>query len=113
MAYNIQLADRVREALEHEADVTEVKMFRGVCFMVHEKLCICVNAEELLFRIGPDEMETALELNGTRPMIQNGRTAKGYIFVRQEELRDHKQFEHWVKLALKFNPQAKASVKKK
>ncbi|XHR96834.1 hypothetical protein ACFJIV_09365 [Mucilaginibacter sp. UC70_90] len=40
MAYNEQMADRIREALMDLPAVEEKKMFQGVCFMVDDKLCV-------------------------------------------------------------------------
>jgi TfoX/Sxy family transcriptional regulator of competence genes len=45
MAYNTKLADRIREALAHLPDVEEKEMFRGVCFMVDGKMCVCVSGD--------------------------------------------------------------------
>ena len=46
-------------------------------------------------------------------MIMNGRASKNYVFVAQEAIQSQKDFDRWVKLALDFNPRAKASKKKK
>jgi TfoX/Sxy family transcriptional regulator of competence genes len=61
---NEQLTDRVREALVNATDVTEKRMFGGICFMVDDKMCICVRDNQLMCRVGPDEYETAVEENG-------------------------------------------------
>ena len=113
MAYDTKLADKVREALVHLPGVEEKEMFRGVCFMVDGKMCVCVSGNELLCRIGADAMETALEENGTRQMVMQGRPSKDFIFVSEEGFQHPKDFDHWIKLALDFNPKAKASKKKK
>ena len=113
MAYNTKLADRIRDTLQHLTDVEEKEMFRGVCFMVDGKMCVCVSGDEMLCRIGPDEMEASLEQNGCRQMINNGRVMKDYIYLGEEAFRTQKDFDHRIKLALDFNPKAKASKKKK
>jgi TfoX/Sxy family transcriptional regulator of competence genes len=113
MAYNIKLADKIREAFEHLPDVEEKEMFRGVCFMVDGKMCICVSGDEMLCRIGAAEVENAVEQNGVRQMMINGRLAKDYIYVSEEAYGRKQEFDHWVKLSLDFNPLAKASKKRK
>lgn len=41
MTANEQLANRVREMLaEHTDNITEKKMFGGICFMVDDKMCV-------------------------------------------------------------------------
>jgi hypothetical protein len=42
----------------------EKAMFGGICFMVNDKMCICVKDTNLMCRIGPDDAETAVEQNG-------------------------------------------------
>jgi TfoX/Sxy family transcriptional regulator of competence genes len=113
MAYNTKLADRVREAFEHLPDVEEKEMFRGICFMVNGKMCVCVSGDELLCRVGAAQVEKAVEQNGCRQMINNGRVMKDYIFVSEESFHQPKDFDLWIKLSLDFNPEAKASKKKK
>jgi hypothetical protein len=113
MKYNTKLADRIREALQHLPVVEEKEMFRGVCFMVNNKMCVCVSGDELLCRIGADEMEAALENNHVRQMVMaRNRPSKDFVFVGDEGFQRQADFEHWIKLALAFNPKAKASKKK-
>src|SRR5258708_703884 len=81
MAFNELLAGRIREALAHLPDVVEKKMFHGICFMVNGKMCLCVRLDDMLCRIGPHKYGDALEMNHCRPMIHNGRTMTGFVFV--------------------------------
>jgi TfoX/Sxy family transcriptional regulator of competence genes len=111
MAFNERLANRIREALTHLPDVVEKKMFHGICFMVNGKMCVCVRLDELLCRIGPHKYGEALEMSYCRPMIHNGRTMTGFVFVSEEGIRKKKDFEYWVDLALEFNKEAKATKK--
>jgi TfoX/Sxy family transcriptional regulator of competence genes len=113
MAYNQQLADRIRELIGEGYEVEEKTMFSGMCFMVNGKMCICVAREEILCRIGPGAMEAALEENGTREMINNGKTMKGYVYVAADEVKTTKALQHWLDLCLAFNKEAKAAKKKK
>ena len=96
----------------HLPDVEEKEMFRGVCFMVNGKMCVCVSADEMMCRIGAEQVEAALENSYVRQMIMAaGRPAKDFVFVSEEGFQHQKDFEHWIKLALDFNPKAKASKK--
>jgi len=111
MAYNERLADRVREALADIPNVEEKKMFRGVTFMVNDKMCVSVSGDELMLRLDPEITEQLAEENGTRPMVHGGKHMKGFIYISEERFRTQKDFDHWIKLALDFNPRAKASKK--
>jgi len=112
MAYNETLANRVREALADLPDVVEKTMFSGVCFMVDDKMCICVSHDELLCRVGQITAEEALEKNGTRVMVNNGRTMKDYVYVSGDLLKSKSEFDYWVNQCLAFNKFAKASKPK-
>ncbi|MDP9048267.1 MAG: TfoX/Sxy family protein [Bacteroidota bacterium] len=114
MAYNTKLADKIREALMHLPDVEEKEMFRGVCFMVNGKMCVCVSGDEMLCRIGASQMEAALEENGARQMVMaRNRPSKDFVFVSEEAFRSQRDFDRWINLALDFNPVAKSSKKAK
>jgi TfoX/Sxy family transcriptional regulator of competence genes len=113
MSYDKQLADRVREALEHLQDVEEKEMFSGVCFMVNRKMCVCVSHENLLYRIGSEAMEEAAERPGCRQAVMQGRAMKDYALVTPDGLAAGKDFEHWIRLCLDFNPKAKSSKGKR
>ncbi|WP_259070040.1 TfoX/Sxy family protein [Mucilaginibacter sp. X4EP1] len=112
MAYNTKLADRIREALMHLPVVTEKEMFRGICFMVDDKMCICVSGDEMLCRLGADAAEDALENNFVRQMITRGKPMKDYVYVGEEAYLNKKDFDRWIQLCLDFNPLAKASKKR-
>lgn len=112
MAYNERLTNIIREAFADLSDVEEKKMFRGVCFMVDGKMCICISDDNLLCRVGPDLFEEALEKNGTRTMINNGRTMKGFVYVSDDVLQKRSDFDYWINNSLAFNKFAKASKPK-
>ncbi|MBL0356613.1 MAG: TfoX/Sxy family protein [Chitinophagaceae bacterium] len=118
MAYNEQLADRVRELISETHHITEEKrMFGGLCFMVNDKMCVGVEAERMMVRFDPAITEELVEKEGCRPMDFTGRVMKGFVFVDIEMLKTKKQLNYWLHLALRYNQFAKASkikaVKKK
>jgi TfoX/Sxy family transcriptional regulator of competence genes len=112
MAYDENLADRLREALSHLPRVTEKKMFSGVAFLVNGKMCINVSHADLMVRFDPANFETLVEKPGFRPMVMRGRQLKGYGYVSPEAFQSKKEFDFWVNLCLDFNGKAKASKKK-
>lgn len=116
MSYSEALVDKIREALVHQSrtyDIEEKKMFQGLVFMVNEKLCVGVRNDEILVRMDPEVAIEALERIGTRPMINNGRIMKGYVFVGKEGYKRIEDFNYWIVQALEFNKYAKASKKRK
>ncbi len=115
MAYNLPLADRVREALGGLGTVEEKRMFGGLCFMVNGKMCVTVGDHEdrvMMVRIDPIFLSEALSRRGARIAEMNGREYKGYIFVNEEGVKSKKDFVYWMQLASSFNKKAKASRKR-
>lgn len=111
MPYNEQLADRVREKLQHLPKVEEKKMFRGLTFMVNGKMCISVSGDKLMCRFDPALQEIVAERPGFEPMQMKGRSYKGFCYVSKYGFTSAKDFNYWVKLCLDFNDKAKASKK--
>ena len=115
MAYDHDLADRIREALIDIPNVEEKEMFSGIVFMVNGKMCINVSHDELMCRVDPAITDQLLEeySGQTRQMMHSGKPMRGYLYVSEEGYRSKKQFDYWVKLCLDYNPIAKASQKPK
>lgn len=111
MPINENLANRVREIIADtgEERVDERKMFGGLCFMVDEKICVGVKADRMLVRLAPELFEEALEKDGVIPMSSSG--MNGFVYVMEDVLHHPDDLKYWVKLALDFNPFAKASKK--
>jgi hypothetical protein len=115
MAYDIKLADRIREYLVQfpQLKIEEKEMFRGLTFMVNDKMCVSVSGENLMCRFDPALQEEVAEKTGYQPMIMKGRDYKGYCYIRPEGFKSKKDFEYWVGLCVSFNEKAKASKKRK
>ncbi len=109
MAYSEELTARVRVTLAHLANVEEKRMFRGITFMVNGKMCLSVGGKELMCRINPELDNEMLKRPGTRPVVMRGRVYKGYIYVSEAALQTKEELDYWVRLALDYNPIAKAS----
>lgn len=113
MAFNEKLADRVRELLaETGEDIDEKLMFGGICFMVNQKMCVCVSQERLMIRLNPAFYEEALEQEGIRPMNFTGRTMKGFVYAYEGAIDTQKKLKYWIGRAMDYNRVAKVSKKK-
>ena len=113
MAINEKLTNRVREALAHMPKVEEKKMFSGIAFMVNDKMCVTVRDDRIMCRIDPALHDELLEKKDCRTMVMKGREYKGFMLVNEAAIKDKKEFDYWIGLALAFNKKAKSSKKKK
>jgi len=113
MAYNEQLAKRIRELLQNEPDVIEKKMFGGLCFMVNGKMVAGLAKGELMLRVLDERYPEVLDMLHVREMDFTGRALKGFIYVDDEGIKTNKQLKSWIDLALEFAYKGPAPKKKK
>jgi hypothetical protein len=102
VAYDDQLADRVRAALGEQPHLTERKMFGGLAFMLGGHMCCGIVGDDLMVRVGPDAYQQALSKPHARPMDFTGRPLKGMVYVAPAGLRTAKSLGGWVKLGMNF-----------
>jgi hypothetical protein len=113
MAYNEQLAERIRTTFKKSRVRFEEKpMMGGLCFMVDGKMCVGVEKNRLMARIDPEVYESALKRKGCLPMDFTGRPMRGFVYINPEGIATGPALGKWLTLVLEFNPKAKASRKK-
>jgi TfoX/Sxy family transcriptional regulator of competence genes len=98
VAYDEDLAQRVRDVISSRDEVTERKMFGSLCFLVGGNLAVCARKEgELLVRLGSEDAEKASTEEGVRvaEMGPQKRQMRGWVFVSAERLTDDGLVE-WV-----------------
>lgn len=102
MAYDEQLAGRVRRALARHGTVTERRMFGGIAFMLRGNMCCGVLGKDLVVRVGPERYKDALALPYARPMDFTGRALKGFVYVGVEACRMDAALGKWMRMAADF-----------
>lgn len=102
MAFDEGLAERVREGLRHRPDLSERKMFGGLCFMLGGNMCCGVVGEELMLRVGPDAYESTLAREHAREMDFTGRSLRGMVYVATDGLSEDSQLDEWLRVAVDF-----------
>ncbi|GLF93005.1 TfoX/Sxy family protein [Streptomyces yaizuensis] len=105
MAYDKEMADRVREALAGEDQVREVKMFGSLAFMVNGKMAAAANPNgRLMLRCDPDRAEELLERDGAEwPEMRGKKMTKGWIIVADYGTESDESFDFWMAEALDYN----------
>jgi TfoX/Sxy family transcriptional regulator of competence genes len=112
MAYNENLANRIRERMAEVPGVEEKHMFGGIAFMVNNKMCVGIIKDEMMCRINPEIHAEVVELAGCRTMDFNKKPMKGFVMIDETGMRNREAFDFWICLALEFNSMAKETVKK-
>jgi TfoX/Sxy family transcriptional regulator of competence genes len=97
VAYDEDLANRIREALAGEAGVTEKRMFGGLAFLVGGHMAVAASGQGgLMVRVDPDETDALLAEPHARPFEMRGRAMEGWLRVDDEGVRTQRQLEPWV-----------------
>ena len=97
MAYDTELADRVRELLASRRGVEEKPMFGGLAFLVDGHMAVAVSREGgLLVRIQPDHTEQLLRRDHVSPMVMGGREVRGWLRIEAGALKTKRQLQGWV-----------------
>ncbi|MEO8694517.1 MAG: TfoX/Sxy family protein [Acidimicrobiales bacterium] len=103
MAYDEDLADRIRELLVHEADLTEKKMFGGLAFMIRGHMAIAASGQGgVLVRVEPADSDNLMAKPGARPMEMRGREMQGWLRVDADSVRTKRQLAKWVAIGATY-----------
>lgn len=102
MAFDERLAERIRVAMGARMGMTEKKMFGGIAFLLKGNLCCGVLGDEMIARIPPERMESALAEPHTRIFDMTGRPMKGWILVAPAGLSSKRQLARWIRVAVEF-----------
>ena len=99
MAYDEGLAQLMRDELGDDPDITEKRMFGGLCFLWRGHMLCGVHPRGAMFRVGKDREAQALDVAGAGPMLFTGRPMGGMIDVDAQALADDARRAAWMALA--------------
>jgi TfoX/Sxy family transcriptional regulator of competence genes len=103
VAYDEELANRIREQLAGEESVTEQAMFGGLSFLVGGNMAVAIASRgDLMVRVGAEGTDAALARPHTRPADMGARRMKGWILVAPEGVRTARQLGPWVRRGVAF-----------
>jgi hypothetical protein len=100
MAYDENLANRIREVLADRTDLGERKMFGGIAFMVGGHIACGVIKENLMLLLGEEAADQALDRPHTRVMDFTGRPSKGAVYVEPAGTTNDAELRAWIGQAL-------------
>ena len=97
MAYDEDLANRIRELLGSEPGVEEKRMFGGLAFLVNGNMSVAASGQGgLLVRASSDESDSLLKRDHVHPMVMGGRDVRGWLRVDAAGVRTKRQLQGWV-----------------
>ena len=97
MAYDIELANRLREQVQGHTGVTEKAMFGGLAFLINGHMAVAASREGgLLLRIDPEQTDALVAAPHARPFVMRGRDLDGWLRIDPDGLATDDDLAHWV-----------------
>jgi TfoX/Sxy family transcriptional regulator of competence genes len=97
MAYDEDLANRIRELVGMEDGLSEQQMFGGLAFLINGNMSVSASGQGgLLLRVDPAETDALLAKPHAVPFEMRGRVMQGWLRVEEAGLRTKRQLEQWV-----------------
>jgi TfoX/Sxy family transcriptional regulator of competence genes len=103
VAYDEKLADRIRELVAGESDLTEKRMFGGLAFLIGGNVAVAASGQGgVLVRVDPAQSDTLVATTNARPMEMRGRLMQGWLRVDSGDVRTERQLARWVELGTTY-----------
>jgi TfoX/Sxy family transcriptional regulator of competence genes len=97
VAYDEDLAHRIRALVGSEHGLSEQRMFGGLAFLINGNMAVSASGQGgLLLRVDPKETDALLGAQHARPFEMRGRTMEGWLRVDAEGVKTKRQLERWV-----------------
>ena len=103
MAYDEDLANRIRELMAGDQGVTEQRMFGGLAFLIGGNMSVAASGQGgLLLRVDPEETDALAAKPHAAPFVMRGREMHGWLRVEPGGVRTKRQLEPWVKRGVAY-----------
>jgi hypothetical protein len=103
MAYDEDLANRIRELVQGERGLTEKRMFGGLAFLIGGNMAVSASGQGgLLLRVDPAETEALASEPHVRRFEMRGREMDGWLRVDPEAVKSDKAFRRWVSYGISY-----------
>jgi TfoX/Sxy family transcriptional regulator of competence genes len=103
VAYDEELAARIRALSIGESGLTEKKMFGGLAFLIGGNMAVAASGQGgLLVRVDPAESDKLVATTNAYPMEMRGRSMRGWLRVDPEDVRTKRQLVKWVELGTAY-----------
>jgi TfoX/Sxy family transcriptional regulator of competence genes len=103
VAYDEELAERIRELVRGERSLTEQKMFGGLAFLIGGNMAVAASGQGgLLVRVDPAQSDELVSKTNARPMEMRGREMAGWLRVDAGDVRTTPELARWVELGTAY-----------
>jgi TfoX/Sxy family transcriptional regulator of competence genes len=103
VAYDEDLARRIRDLVAGEPDLTEQRMFGGLAFLVGGNMAVAASGQGgLMVRVDPADSARLVATTTAQPMEMKGRPMAGWLRVDTASVRTKRQLERWVRIGMAF-----------
>lgn len=103
MAYDTDLADRIRALIGLEPGLTEQKMFGGLGFMINGNMAIAASGQGgVMVRVDPEQSDALCAKSKAEPMVMRGRPMAGWLRIATEDVRTKAQLSKWTKIGTDY-----------
>jgi TfoX/Sxy family transcriptional regulator of competence genes len=103
MAYDEDLANRIRELVAGEPGVTEKKMFGGLAFLIGGNMAVSASGQGgILLRVDPEQSDALAAKPHAEVAVMRGREMTGWLRIAPEGLKTKRQLEPWVRRGVAY-----------
>jgi hypothetical protein len=103
VAYDEDLAQRIRELVASEPGLSEKRMFGGLAFLIGGNMAVSASGQGgLLVRVDPEETDALLDMPHAEPFVMRGRAMQGWLRVAPEGVRTKRDLQRWVARGVAF-----------
>jgi TfoX/Sxy family transcriptional regulator of competence genes len=103
VAYDEQLAERIRSLVAGEDGLSEKRMFGGLAFLVHGNMAVAASGQGgLLVRVDPQESAQLVETTAADEMVMRGRSMAGWLRLESTDVDTDGELEPWVARGVAF-----------
>jgi TfoX/Sxy family transcriptional regulator of competence genes len=104
MAYDEDLAARIRALIGDEEGLTEKKMFGGLAFLINGNMSVSASGQGgLLLRVDPEQSDALLDEPGAEPFVMRGRAMDGWMRIAPEAVQDDDEaLRRWVRVGVEY-----------
>lgn len=103
MAYDLELADRIRALVQAEEGLSEMSAFGGLAFLIDGNMAVSASGQGgLMLRVDPHEAEALLSEPHAKPFEMRGRRMRGWLRIDAQGLETEGQLERWVAIGVAY-----------